>query len=119
MSGIKLKSSKVWYNLIERRDVMSVKNFIMICIVSFITSLLITSIIVVNAELLNINHNIGLSLCNSLGIPPYLELSIMSPGILIDIVIVMFVIEEIILIPYFKLVGYICNKLHDLTYLVY
>lgn len=98
---------------------MNGKNFIMICIVSFISSLLITSIVVVNAELLYFNHNIGISLCNYLGISPYLELTIASPGILIDIVIVMFVIEEIILIPYFKLVGFLCNKLHDLTYLVY
>lgn len=98
---------------------MSGKNFIVICIVSFIISLFITSIIVVNVELFNINHNIGLSLCNSLGIPPYLELSVMSPGILIEIVTVMFVIEEIILIPYFKLVCYVCSKLNDLTYLIY
>lgn len=76
------------------------EELIFIMLKSFIVTVFIMSL-----PLLNIlNYKIGMNLCIWLDIPIDLSLTIMSPGLIIDFTVVLFVIELIVI---FYLLRYI------------
>lgn len=79
------------------------EELIFIMLKSFVVTIFIMSL-----SLLNIlNYKIGLNLFSWLDIPIDLSLTIMSPGLIIDFIVVLFVIELIVI---FYLLKYIKTR---------
>ncbi len=71
---------------------LSFKDICLICLKSFILTLIFLGLIF----LMSFNYSVGVSYCELLNIPKDFALTIISPGMAIEVAIIMFVIEMVI-----------------------
>lgn len=71
---------------------LSFKDICLICLKSFILALIFSGLVF----LMSFNYNVGISYCELLNIPKDFALTIISPGMAIEVAIIMFVIEMVI-----------------------
>lgn len=71
---------------------LSFKDICLICLKTFILTLIFSGLVF----LIHFNYNIGIRYCELLNIPKDFALTIISPGMAIEVAIIMLVIEMVI-----------------------
>lgn len=77
---------------------LSFKDICLICLKTFILTLIFSGLVF----LMQFNYNIGISYCELLNIPKDFALTVISPGMAIEVAIIMLVIEMVIFFLLFK-----------------
>lgn len=92
---------------------LSFKDICLICLKAFILTLIFSGLVF----LMQFNYNIGISYCELLNIPKDFTLTVISPGMAIEVAIIMLVMEMVIFflilkkIKRIKLFNSFCNFL--------
>lgn len=77
---------------------LSFKDICLICLKAFILTLIFSGLVF----LMQFNYNIGISYCELLNIPKDFALTVISPGMAIEVAIIMLVIEMVVFFLLFK-----------------
>lgn len=95
----------MWYNVKKGGKNVSAKWWIKVSCLSTIQSALVVSTFVLGLYLINFNHQVGVYICSTTGIPEDTTFTMASFGFLNNIVLIMWLIEIYILKPYFKFIN--------------
>ena len=77
---------------------LSFKDICLVCLKAFILTLIFSGLVF----LMQFNYNIGISYCELLNIPKDFALTVISPGMAIEVAIIMLVIEMVVFFLLFK-----------------
>lgn len=77
---------------------LSFKDICLICLKAFILTLIFSRLVF----LMQLNYNIGISYCELLNIPKDFALTVISPGMAVEVALIMLVIEMVVFFLLFK-----------------
>ena len=77
---------------------LSFKDICLVCLKAFVLTLIFSGLVF----LMQFNYNIGISYCELLNIPKDFALTVISPGMAIEVAIIMLVIEMVVFFLLFK-----------------